>query len=106
VLTPLSIWWSGIAAQAAADKTLLKTQLDDLAAKNSSLKAKADGLADDVTQLKADSVKAQELVDQRRVEAESKEKDLQQPLQATLDSLHGKSYSSFSIRFTRIASIC
>jgi chromosome segregation ATPase len=99
VLTSLSIWWSGIAAQATADKTSLKAQLDDLAAKNSSLKAKADGLADDVTQLKADSAKAQELVNQRRVEAESKEKDLQQCLQAALDSLHGKFYSSFSIRF-------
>jgi hypothetical protein len=33
-----------------------------------------------VTQLKADSAKAQELVNQQRVEAESKEKDLQQRL--------------------------
>jgi hypothetical protein len=40
------------------------------------------------------------------VDAESKEKDLQQRLQAALDSLHGKSYSLFSIRFTRITSIC
>jgi DNA repair ATPase RecN len=107
VLTPLSIGWSGIAAQAAADKTSLKAQTDDLSAKNSSLKAKADGLADEVTQLKTDlEKKAQELVNQRRVEAESKEKNLQQRLQAALDSLHGKSYSSFSIRFMRIASIC
>jgi cell division protein FtsB len=65
VFTPLFIWWSGIAAQAAADKTLLKDQIDDLAAENSSLKAKADGLADEVTQLKADSAKAQELDNQR-----------------------------------------
>jgi glutamine synthetase adenylyltransferase len=83
----------------------LKAQIDDLVAGNSSLKAKADGLANEVTQLKTDSAKAQELVNQRRVEAESKEKNLQQHLQATLDSLHGKSYSSFSIRFMRIASI-
>jgi hypothetical protein len=47
-------------------------------------------LAAEVTQLKADSAKAQELVDQRRVEAESKERKLQQCLQAALDSLHGK----------------
>jgi chromosome segregation ATPase len=106
MLNPLFIWWSGIAAQAAADKTSLKAQTDDLAAENSSLKAKADGLADDVTQLKADLAKAQELVNQRRVEAESKEKDLQQRLQAALDSLHGKFYSLFSIRFMRINSIC
>jgi uncharacterized phage infection (PIP) family protein YhgE len=54
MLTPLSIGWSGIAAQAAADKTSLKAQTDDLSAENSSLKAKADGLADEVTQLKTD----------------------------------------------------
>jgi outer membrane murein-binding lipoprotein Lpp len=40
----------------------LKAQIDDLSAKNSSLKAKADGLAGEVTQLKTDSAKAQELV--------------------------------------------
>jgi hypothetical protein len=44
---------------------LLKTQIDDLAAENSSLKAKADDLAIEVIQLKANSAKAQELVDQR-----------------------------------------
>jgi hypothetical protein len=36
-----------------------------LAAENSLLKSKADGLAAEVTQLKADQAKAQELVDQR-----------------------------------------
>jgi uncharacterized coiled-coil DUF342 family protein len=85
---------------------LLKAQIDDLAAENASLKAKADGLADEVTQLKTDLAKAQELANQQRMKAESKEKDLQQCLQAALDSLHGKSYSSFSIRFMRITSIC
>jgi uncharacterized protein YlxW (UPF0749 family) len=44
---------------------LLKTQVDDLAAGNSSLKAKANDLAAEVIQLEADSAKAQELVDQR-----------------------------------------
>jgi hypothetical protein len=62
--------------QAAADKTSLKTQLDDLAAKKSVLKAKADGLVDEVAQLKAKSTKVQELANQCRLEAESKEKDL------------------------------
>jgi hypothetical protein len=70
------------------------------------LKAKADGLADKVTQLKTYSVKAQELVNQRQVEAESKEKNLQQRMQATLDSLHGKPCSSFSISLMMITSIC
>jgi hypothetical protein len=106
MLTLLFIWWSGIAAQAATDKTALKGHIDDLAAKNSSLEVTTDGLADNVTQLKADSAKAQELDNQRRAEAESKEKDLQQRLQAALDSLHGKIYSSFNIRFMRIDSIC
>jgi cell division protein FtsB len=65
LLTPLSVRRLGIAAQAAANKTSLKAQIDDLAAENSSLRAKADGLADEVTQLKADSAKAQELVNQQ-----------------------------------------
>jgi hypothetical protein len=39
----------------------LKAQIDDLAAKNSSLKTKADGLADEVTQLKTDSAKLKSL---------------------------------------------
>jgi hypothetical protein len=84
----------------------LKAQIDDLLAKNSSLKAKAGGLAGEVTQLKTDSAKAQELVDQWRVEAEMKEKKLQQHLQSTLDSLRGKPCSWFSIGFMEITSIC
>jgi hypothetical protein len=59
-------------------------------ADKSALKAKADGLADKVAQLKAESSKAQELANQHRLEAESKEKDLHQRLQTALDSLHGK----------------
>jgi hypothetical protein len=58
------------------------------------LKAKADGLVDEVAQLKAESTKAQELANQHRLAAESKEKDLHQHLQATLDSLRGKSLFS------------
>jgi hypothetical protein len=74
--------------------------------KNYSLKTKADGLADEVAQLKSDLEKAQELANQRRVEAESKEKDLQQHLQSALDSLLGTPDSSFSMRFMRVSSIC
>jgi hypothetical protein len=44
---------------------LLKAQIDDLAAEHSLLKVKADGLADKVTQLKTDSAKAQEIVNQQ-----------------------------------------
>jgi regulator of replication initiation timing len=76
--------------QAATDKTSLKAQLDDLAAKKSMLKAKANGLVDEVAQLKAESTKAQELANQCRLEAESKEKDPHQHLQTALDSLRGK----------------
>jgi hypothetical protein len=54
------------------------------------LKAKADGLVDEVARLKAESTKAQELANQRRLEAESKEKGLHQHLQAALDTLRGK----------------
>jgi regulator of replication initiation timing len=54
----------------------LKAQLDDLAAEKSELKAKADGLVDEVARLKAESTKAQELAEARRLEAESREKDL------------------------------
>jgi hypothetical protein len=54
------------------------------------LKARADGLVDEVARLKAKSTKAQELANQRRLEAESKEKDLHQRLQAALDTLRGK----------------
>jgi hypothetical protein len=44
------------------------------------LKARADGLVDEVARLKAESTKAQELANQRRLEAESKEKGLYQRL--------------------------
>jgi cell division protein FtsB len=54
-----------VAAQAAADKSLLKAQVDDLGAENAALKTKADGLAAEATQLRADQAKAQELVDKR-----------------------------------------
>jgi hypothetical protein len=59
---------------------LLKAQLDDLAAEKSVLKAKADGLVDEVARLKAELTKAQELANQRRLEAELREKDLHQCL--------------------------
>jgi hypothetical protein len=64
-------------------------------ADNSTLRAKADGLADEVAQLKTDSTKAQELANQRRLEAELKEKDLHQRLQTALDSLHVNLCSPF-----------
>jgi hypothetical protein len=73
----------------------LKAQLDDLAAKKSKLKAKADGLVNEVARLKAESTKAQELAEARHLEAESREKDLHQRLQTSLDILHGKLSLSF-----------
>jgi hypothetical protein len=59
---------------------LLKTQVDDLAAENTLLKTKADGQAIEAAQLRADQVKAQELVDKHQAEAESKDRSLQQRL--------------------------
>jgi hypothetical protein len=95
-----------IGAQAAANKTLLKAQIDDLVAENTSLKSKAEGLAAKAAQLRADQVKAQELVDKRQAEAESREKNLQQRLQTALDSLCSKPRFMFNLGFTRIASVC
>jgi hypothetical protein len=73
----------------------LKAQLDDLVAEKSELKAKADGLADEVARLKSESTKAQELAKVCRLEAESREKDLHQRLQTSLDALRGKPLISF-----------
>jgi outer membrane murein-binding lipoprotein Lpp len=75
----------------------LKARIDDLEAEIFSLRAKADGLANEVTQLKADSTKAQELANKHRMEAELKEKDLHQCFQTALDSLHGKLCSPYSM---------
>jgi hypothetical protein len=73
----------------------LKAQLDDLVAEKSELKAKADGLADEVARLKSESTKAQELAKTCRLETESREKDLHQRLQTSLDALRGKPLISF-----------
>jgi hypothetical protein len=73
----------------------LKAQLDDLAVENSGLKAKADGLADEVARLKSESSKAQELAKMCRLEAKSREKDLHQRLQTSLDALRGESSITF-----------
>jgi hypothetical protein len=56
---------------------LLKAQVDDLIAKNTSLKSKADGLAAKAAQLRADQAKAEELFGKHQAEAESREKNLQ-----------------------------
>jgi hypothetical protein len=77
----------------------LKAQLDDLAAENSGLKAKTAELADEVALLKAESTKAQELARTRRIEAETKEKDMQQRLQSSLNALHGESSTSSGLDF-------
>jgi hypothetical protein len=77
----------------------LKAQLDDLAAENSGLKAKTDELADEVARLKSESTKAQELARMRRIEAEAKEKDMQQRLQSLLDALRGEPSTSSRLVF-------
>jgi regulator of replication initiation timing len=73
----------------------LKAQLDDLVAERSELKAKADGLVDEVARLKSESTKAQKLAKSHRLEAESREKNLHQRLQNSLDILRGKPSLSF-----------
>jgi uncharacterized protein YlxW (UPF0749 family) len=82
--------WVGIASQASVDKTSLKAQLDDLAAEKTELASKVDALTEEVARLKAESSRAQELANQRRLEAESKAQALHERLQAAIKTLCGK----------------
>jgi predicted nuclease with TOPRIM domain len=68
----------------------LKTQLDNLAAKNLGLKAKAAELNDEIAKLKVESSKDQEHVKKSRLDAKSREGDLHQRLQNSLDTLRGE----------------
>jgi predicted RNase H-like nuclease (RuvC/YqgF family) len=83
-----SFEWVGIGAQAAADKTSLKSQLDNLATENSGLKAKVTELNDEIARLKAESSEAQERAKKKCLE--SREGDLHQRLQSLLDTLRSK----------------
>jgi regulator of replication initiation timing len=94
-----SFKWLGIGAQDAADKTSLKTQLDDLAAENSGLKAKAAELADEIARLKVESFEAQERAKKSRLDAESRERELYQRLQTSLDALRGEYSTSIDLGF-------
>jgi cell division protein FtsB len=85
-----SFEWVGIGAQAAADKTSLKSQLDNLVTKNSGLKAKVTELNDEIARLKAESSEAQERAKKNHLDAESREGDLHQRLQSSLDTLRSK----------------
>jgi hypothetical protein len=67
--------------------------VDDFAAKNSLLKTQVDSLAAEVTQLKAEQAKSQELQllhDKQQAKADSREKSLRDRLQSAVESLHGK----------------
>jgi uncharacterized protein (DUF3084 family) len=71
----------------------LKAQVENFASDNSSLRTQVDSLAAEVTHLKAEQAKAQELQllhDKHRAEADSRKKDLQRRLQNIIDSLRGK----------------
>jgi predicted RNase H-like nuclease (RuvC/YqgF family) len=85
-----SFEWVGIGAQAAADKTSLKSQLDNLAIENSGLKAKVAKLNDEIARLKAESSEAQERAKKNCLDAETREGDLHQRLQSSLDTLRSK----------------
>jgi hypothetical protein len=52
-------------------------------------------LVEEVARLKSESTKAEELAKTRRLEAESREKDLHQRLQTSLDVLRSESSISF-----------
>jgi predicted RNase H-like nuclease (RuvC/YqgF family) len=64
--------------------------LDNLATENSGLKAKVAELNDKIARLKAESSEAQERAKKDRLDAESRERDLHQRLQSSLDTLHSK----------------
>jgi hypothetical protein len=85
---------------------LLKTQVDDLSAENSSLKLKTESLADEVSKLKVELLAAQELANKQRADAELKEKGLQQHLLAALDSLRGEYYPLSGTSFSFGTSFC
>jgi predicted RNase H-like nuclease (RuvC/YqgF family) len=89
-----SFKWLGIGAQAATDKASLKTQLDDLATENSGLKAKAAELTDEIARLKVELSEAQEHAKKSHLDAESRERDLHQRLQTSLDAWRGESLIS------------
>jgi hypothetical protein len=75
----LSLRQSGVVAQAAADKSSLKAQMDGFIADNSLLKTHVESLVVEVTQLKAEQAKAQELQllhDKQQAEVNSREKSL------------------------------
>jgi hypothetical protein len=55
------------------------------------LKAKAVELADEIARLKVESSEAQEHAKKSRLDAESRERDLHQRLQTSLDVLRGES---------------
>jgi cell division protein FtsB len=85
-----SFYQLGIGAQAAADKTSLKSQLDNLATENSGLKAKVIELNDEIARLKGESSEAEERAKKSRLDAEAREGELTQRLQILLDALRGK----------------
>jgi hypothetical protein len=61
---------------------------------NSGLKAKAAELTDEIVRLKVESSEAQERAKKSRLDAESRERDLHQRLQNSLDTLRGESSTS------------
>jgi predicted RNase H-like nuclease (RuvC/YqgF family) len=64
--------------------------LDDLATENSGLKAKVAELNDEIARLEAESSEAQERAKKDRQDAESREGDLRQRLQSSLNTLRSK----------------
>jgi hypothetical protein len=67
--------------------------VESFIADNSLLKSQVDGLAAEVTHLKAEQTKAQELQllhEKHRAKADSREKDLQRRLQDAIEVLRGE----------------
>jgi predicted nuclease with TOPRIM domain len=64
--------------------------MDNLATENSGLKARVTELNDEIARLKVESSEAQERAKKSRLDAETREVDLHQRLQSSLETLRSK----------------
>jgi septal ring factor EnvC (AmiA/AmiB activator) len=79
--------------------------LDDLATENSGLKAKVAELNDEIARLKAESSEAHERAKKDRQDAESREGELHQRLQSSLDTLCSKPSALFLSGFAALTNL-
>jgi predicted RNase H-like nuclease (RuvC/YqgF family) len=80
--------------------------LDNIATENSGLKAKVTELHDEIARLKVKLSEAQERMKKSRLDAETREGELNQRMQTLLDALRGEFLSFVSINFHAEQSHC